>query len=163
VQYQSYPAIEHPFEAKIENGLVSELIVSKETGVQEENLLKGLLSTLQFDTSSQRLQKRKESFLDEKNADGVYRKMETDVTGKCGTLYTVKPLPYDILQQSPELAPFVQMNKLEKSGRQQLLEITKSKDHGDCDGRVAYHFGVPKNANWEKTSAQNNFMSVSSS
>lgn len=71
----------------MDKGLFVELMVSKGMGVAEQNLLKGLLSALQYDTSSHELVDSRNTFLNKDKTNGVYRKMEMDVTGMCNVSF----------------------------------------------------------------------------
>ncbi|KAG6446639.1 hypothetical protein O3G_MSEX004534 [Manduca sexta] len=77
---------------------------------------------------------------DKEQQQGLYRKMETDVTGDCETLYTVSPVAAEWRRELPKFA-----------SEEDPIEITKSKNYGHCHHRVAYHFGVPDGAEWTGT------------
>lgn len=87
VKYEPYPAIEYPFSAQMKNGLVKELFVSKDMRVQEENIIKGMLSAIQYDISNGNLVDKRNTFINDDKTNGVYRKMETDVTGMCNVSF----------------------------------------------------------------------------
>lgn len=87
MEYQSYPALEFPFKVRTEKGLFTELLVSKGMGVAEQNLLKAFFSALQYDTSSHDLVDSSNTFLNHDKTNGVYRKMEMDVTGMCNVSF----------------------------------------------------------------------------
>lgn len=68
---------------------------------------------------------------------GQFKRMETDVTGDCETLYTVSPVGSNWRQELPNF-----------SLKEDPIEITKSKNYDHCHHRVAYNFGVPQGAKW---------------
>ncbi|XP_077287994.1 vitellogenin-like [Arctopsyche grandis] len=145
LQYKPYPGMQKPFEVIMSGGLVKEVLVSKDTTPEEENLLKGILGNFQYDTS-ERSNSRHED-----KSNGVFRKMEREVSGKCETLYAVNPLGLDILQSSPYLAPFVNVKKMKQENKKYVVDIRKTKNYGKCNKRVAYHFGVPEESSWENS------------
>ena len=53
------------------------------------------------------------------------------------------------MQNSPHLAPFVDVNKLSQQKERRLVDIVKTKNYANCDKRIAYNFGVPEDSNWE--------------
>lgn len=87
IQYEPYKALEQPFEFIMENGLVKALSVSQNLTNQEENLIKGILSSIQFDRSDKNVIGKYNSLLEEERVNAAYNKMEIDVTGNCEVSY----------------------------------------------------------------------------
>lgn len=81
------------FEVEMSGGIVKEVFVSKDMSMEDENLLKGILGSLQQDTSERNMVNEKQKFYDEGTISGSYKKMEEDVTGRCEVLiqhYTLR-------------------------------------------------------------------------
>lgn len=77
--------MQKPFEMTMNGGIVHEVFVSDDTTIEDENLLKGILGALQFDTRHKSTLDEK-SFFRKKASNGVYRKMEHEVSGECEVL-----------------------------------------------------------------------------
>lgn len=130
-----------PFEIYLNGGRVQSLKLPSTLSFSNENLLKGLISALQVDLSTHRNEHTAHDTYDHVKQQGQYRKMETDVTGDCETLYTVLPVASEWRRELPKFA-------LEE----EPFEVTKTRDYKHCHHRVAYHFGVPESAKWTGTS-----------
>lgn len=64
-------------------GLVKEVFVHKDMTIEDENLVKAILGSLQQDTSKRNMVNDRQKFYDEASISGSYKKMEQDVTGRC--------------------------------------------------------------------------------
>lgn len=158
LSYHQLPLSNKPFEIKLKNGVVDDLIVSQGVPTWEVNILKGIASQLQADTQGKNLIKSRSNQLPKKNSvNAVYRTMEESVTGECEVLYDISPLPNYVLQSRPQLAPFANLR-----GEGQILDIVKTTNFSNCDQRIGYHFGLTGITDWEAGSNQmGDFLAVS--
>lgn len=140
LQYTPVKELEQPFEIQIEDGRIVSLSLPASLSLANENLLKGLISTLQVDLTPHRSNNKPSNFFDKETYQGQFTKRETDVTGDCETLYTVSPVAAEWRRDLPAFAD-----------QPDPIKITKSKNYGKCDHRVAYHFDVPEGAEWTGT------------
>lgn len=140
LKYQPVQNLDKPFEIFFEGGRISSLNLPSTISLQHENLLKGLISTLQVDLSTHRNIHGSQDNYDQEQQQGLFRKMEADITGDCETLYTVSPVASEWRRELPKFA-----------SEEDPIEITKSKNYGHCHHRVAYHFGIPEGAEWTGT------------
>lgn len=144
LQYQPVRDLDKFFEITLEGGRVRSLNAPNSLSLANENLLKGLISALQVDLSADhRNEHSPKNTFDWETKQGQFRRMETDVTGDCETLYTVSPVASEWRRELPNF-----------SMKEDPIEITKSKNYDHCHRRVAYNFGVPEGAEWTGT-AQN--------
>nr|AXM43802.1 vitellogenin [Conopomorpha sinensis] len=141
LKYEPMKSMEHPFEIVMNMNRMSSMNLPSSLNLEHENFLKGILSTLQVDLTPYRKALGSHDYYDQERSQGQFRKMETDVTGDCETLYSVSPLTGH--------------NKTQYYNDQEPIEITKMKDYGKCNHRVAYHFGVPAGAEWTGTAHSN--------
>ncbi|KAK6620187.1 hypothetical protein RUM44_006588 [Polyplax serrata] len=159
LHYQPLALTSQPFEVKLNNGIVDELIISKEVPIWEVNIIRSIVSQLQVDTQGVRIIHSKMNSIpkgDENTA--LYKVMEDTVEGECEVLYDVTPLPKYILQTMPHLAPQPQL-----AGQGQIIDIVKSKNFSNCEQRPGYHFGLTGLTDWEPTTNKmGNFLSRSS-
>lgn len=141
--YKPFKELEQAFEIQIEDGRVVKLQLPASLSLSNENLLKGLVSALQIDLTPRRSNNKPYNFFDKQSYQGQFTKRETDVTGDCETLYTVSPVAAEWRRVLPAFAD-----------KEDPIEITKSRNYGKCDHRVAYHFDVPEGAEWTGTARQ---------
>ncbi|XP_014366052.2 vitellogenin [Papilio machaon] len=140
LKYQPAQNLDKPFEINLVGGRVQSLNLPASVPLAQENLLKGLIGALQVDLSPHRNVRSPHDTYDKEIQQGHFRKMETDVTGDCQTLYTVSPVASEWRRELPKFAE-----------EEEPIEITKSKNYGHCHHRVDYHFGVPEGAEWAGT------------
>ncbi|VVD06007.1 unnamed protein product [Leptidea sinapis] len=138
--FQPVANLDKPFEIIVDGGRVSALNFPAALSLANENLLKGLIGSLQIDLSPHRNIHSPRDTYDSAIQQGQFRKMETDVTGDCETLYTVSPVASEWRRELPKY-----------KNDEEPFEITKSKSYGHCHHRVDYHFGVPESAEWTGT------------
>ncbi|XP_052753066.1 vitellogenin-like [Galleria mellonella] len=138
--YQPVPNLDQHFEFLVVEGRVKSLNLPSTLPLSRENLLKGLLSALQVDFSTYRYIRSSHNSYDKDTDQGLFKKMETDVTGDCETLYSVSPVASEWRREIPHFA-----------SADEPIEITKSKNYHHCHHRVDYHFGVPEGAEWTGT------------
>ncbi|KAK6620190.1 hypothetical protein RUM44_006591 [Polyplax serrata] len=159
VQYTPLALSKEPFVIKMKEGIVDELVVSKELPVWEVNIIRSIVSQFQIDTQGKRLIPSKINTVPhgEENT-GVYKIMEDTVEGECEVLYDVTPLPKYILQTMPSLAPTYHLGE-----KEELIDIMKTKNFTNCEQRPGYHFGFTGLTNWKPTTNKmGNFLSRSS-
>ncbi|XP_026492905.2 vitellogenin-like [Vanessa tameamea] len=140
LKYQPVPNFDKPFEIYYAGGRVLSLSLPSSVSLAQENILKGLIGALQVDLSTYRNVHSSHDTYDKESQQGLFRKMETDVTGDCETLYTASPAPPEWRRELPAF-----------TSEEDPIEITKSKSYGHCHHRVDYHFGVPEGAEWTGT------------
>ncbi|XP_050356948.1 vitellogenin-like [Nymphalis io] len=140
LKYQPVPNFDKPFEIFYEGGRVVSLSLPSSVSLAQENLVKGLIGALQVDLSTYRNVHSSHDTYDKESQQGLFRKMEADVTGDCETLYTASPAPPEWRRELPAFTE-----------EEDPIEITKSKNYGHCHHRVDYHFGVPEGAEWTGT------------
>lgn len=144
---QNFPLSDKPFEIKMKNGVVKDLIVDKSLPTWQVNVLKSIVGQLQVDTQGENAEKLKKHQLPEgKQPHAMYTTMEDSVGGKCEVVYDISPLPAHVLQKKPELAP---MPELSEDG--DFISVMKSKNYSNCDQRVSYHFGFNGRNDWQPT------------
>ncbi|XP_058799328.1 vitellogenin-like [Phymastichus coffea] len=148
---QNLPLSEKPFEIKTKNGIILDLIVSKDVPTWEVNMLKSVVSQLNIDTQGENALHSEHNQLPEGSQPyALYKTMEDSVTGKCEVVYDISPLPKQMLQSKPELAPLPELRK-----NSDLINIMKTKNYTNCNQRVSYHFGIDRRNNWEPGSNDN--------
>nr|WJN66572.1 vitellogenin [Grapholitha molesta] len=138
LKYQDVDNLNQIFEIYLDGGRVKSLKLPSTVSLQNENLLKGLISALQVDFSAHRNQHSAHDHHDEQTQQGLYRKMETDVTGDCETLYSILPAAPEWRRELPNFSDL----------KEQPFEVAKSRDYRHCHHRVGYHFGVPEGVQW---------------
>ncbi|XP_046405787.1 vitellogenin-A1-like [Ischnura elegans] len=145
LNYKSLPLSSKPFQIKFKNGVVDELVVSKDLSNPEVNLIKSVVSQLQVDTHGENeIKWHRGSQAPKRPSESVFRAMEDTVTGKCEVMYDISPLPMYATQVNPELAPMPELR-----GDGILMDIAKTKNFSNCDKRVAYHYGITGLTDWE--------------
>ncbi|KAL4712509.1 hypothetical protein ACJJTC_007525 [Scirpophaga incertulas] len=132
LKYEIADKLETPFEIIVQGGRVVSLNLASNVPLAQENVLKGLVSALQVDLSSHRQVNTPYNGYNEQEQQGVIKKMETDVTGDCETLYDVHP---SVPEWKSEIPMF--------SGAETPMLVSKTRNYGNCHHRVEYHFGVP--------------------
>lgn len=140
LEYKPAPKLDKSFEILLVGGRVKSLRLASAVPLAQENLIKGLIGALQVDLSTYRNVHSSHDTFDRTTKQGLFRKMETDVTGDCEVLYSVSPVASDWRRELPEFVT-----------EAEPIEITKSKNYGHCHHRVDYHFGVPEGAEWTGT------------
>ncbi|XP_047519715.1 vitellogenin-like [Pieris napi] len=138
--YQPLSNLEKPFEINVNGGRIVSLNLPLGLPLAYENLLKGLIGSLQIDLSTYRNINSPGDNYDNDAKQGLFRKMETDVTGDCETLYSVSPSASEWRRELPKFA-----------NAEDPIAVTKSKSYDNCHHRVDYHFGVPEGVEWTGT------------
>ena len=158
LELRDLPISGKPFEIKLKDGLITDMIVDRNTPTWEVNILKSIVSQLQVDTSGEdALSTNDRQIPTEELPYGNFRKMEDSVGGKCEVRYDVMPMSEHLIREKPQLAP---MPTLWNKGT--LIEILKTKNFDNCDQRINYQFGITGNSFWEAGSNRNGkFFSVS--
>ena len=142
LQYQPVQGLDSVFEIIVDGGRVLSLKVPNSVSIANENLLKGLISALQVDLSTYGHVHNFPNSFDKETFQGLFKKMEADVTGDCETLYSISPVAADIHRILPAFA-------------EDPIEITKSKNYGSCSKRAGFAFGVPEGAVWNGIAYEN--------
>lgn len=147
LNYQSLPLSNKPFEVRLYNGTVQELIVEHDISNWEANVLKSIVSQIQVDVQGENAVKSR--YNRHGDNDAMYKTMEDTVTGKCQTMYDVNVLPHYVYQSKPELAPMPQL----KGADGELIEVIKTLNYSDCQERIAYHYGLHEMQGMEPSSS----------
>ena len=161
LELRELPITEKPFEIKVKNGVIRDLIVEKNTPSWEVNLLKSIVSQLQVDTQGENAIRSSSTQVpnDEDEPYGMFKTMEDSVGGACEVLYDITPLPDHMFHYKPELVP---MPELKGDGIH--IDVIKTKNFSRCEQRMDYHFGITGQTKWEPGSNDNGkFLSKSSS
>ncbi|XP_046407324.1 vitellogenin-1-like [Ischnura elegans] len=133
--YNPLPLSEGTFIAKLNKGRVESLVVSRKLPDWQVNFLQGVAAQLQLDLSGTNAIRRRLSSNVISGRDtppAVFTAMEDSVTGRCEVLYEISPLPGFKTDNSDDLC-----------GSRPLLEITKTRNHSNCEVNPEYHFGFP--------------------
>ncbi|XP_078036187.1 vitellogenin [Augochlora pura] len=149
-----------PFEIKVKQGVIRDLIVDKSVPTWEVNMVKSVVSQLQVDSlGANAIKDRKISQVPKDDEPyGSFPVMEDSVSGKCEVRYDITPLPDFIIRLKPDLVP---MPKLKGDGHH--IDIVKTKNFERCEQRMGYHFGLSGMNKWEPGSNSNGqFLSKSS-
>lgn len=155
LNYKKFPLSGKPFEIKIKNGAIDDLIVDGNLPNWEVNVLKSIVSQLQVDVQGENLIRSKYNQEPEGDkAYATYKTMEDSVTGRCEVLYDISPLPDHTIQNKPELAPLPHLR-----GDGQFIDVVKSKNFSHCHQSASHQRGF--NAENDLESGDNdNFLSV---
>lgn len=147
LNYKSLPLSQKPFEVRLYNGTVQELIVERDISNWEANVIKSIVSQIQVDVQGEN--KIASRYNRHGENDAMFQTMEDTVTGKCLTVYDINELPEYILQSKPELVPIPQ---LKADG--DIIEVVKTMNYSECKERVAYHYGLHEMEGMEPSSTQ---------
>ncbi|XP_019880306.2 vitellogenin-like [Aethina tumida] len=149
ISYKHLPLSDKQFKIRMEQGLITELIVSKDISNWEANIIKSIVGQFQLDTQGQKLIPHPINTLPNNNNNGVYKTMEDTVNGECETLYDIHPLPEYILESKPWLAPQQQLR-----GDGEIIEIIKNRNFTNSEQRPAYWQGLGGMNQWEPATNQ---------
>lgn len=145
VSYKPLGLSNKPFEIVTSNGVIRDLIVSKDISNWQTNIIKSFVSQLQVDTNAQNLMPSGVNVLPEEGQDtATYKTIEETVTGSYQTLYEIHPVAEFILQSEPWLVPLPNLK-----GGGKVYEIIKTKNYSQSYDRPSYHYGFAGIDNWE--------------
>nr|QDP42284.1 Vitellogenin 3 [Agasicles hygrophila] len=136
-----------PFEVEMNNGIIVDLLLTKETPVWEANIIKSMVSQFQLDTTGSNDLKKKWHTLphnEDDDNDAVFFTKEDTVTGNVETLYQIRPLPDHIVQGNPDEA-----NYLDETKDGQVIEVLKHRNYSNTEELPAYSFGF-EGLDWGK-------------
>ncbi|XP_063977532.1 vitellogenin-like [Diachasmimorpha longicaudata] len=148
-----------PFAIKMENGIIKELIFSKNVSTWEVNLHKSTISQLQIDTQGDNMIPSRSNLppSDDKSSNAMFKTMEDSVGGNCEVLYDINTL------SEAQVDQFHHLPGKQFRSEGEIYEIMKTKDYVKCEERVAVHFGIPGLLDFEPGSAKDgNFLFKSS-
>ncbi|XP_011879023.1 PREDICTED: vitellogenin-1-like [Vollenhovia emeryi] len=159
LEYRELSLSGKPFEIKLQNGLIQDVLIDQDVSTWEVNLLKSFLSQLQIDTQGENvIASRDTQMLDDSRLHDVFEVMEDSVGGKCEVRYIISPLSEKDLSENPEYVP---LPNLRKDGHH--IEVIKMKDYNRCEQRMAYHSGIVGRMAWEPRPNDDLFWRLSSS
>ncbi|CAH0697615.1 unnamed protein product [Spodoptera exigua] len=144
LKYESVKITDEPIEILVVGGRVKSFKVPVGLSVAHENLLKGLISALQVDLSTFGHVDDFPNSFDKESFQGLFKKIETDVTGECETLYTVSPVSAEWRRELPNFA-----------SEEDPIEIVKSKNYDSCKKRATFFYGVPEGSIWNGIAYEN--------
>ncbi|CAH0697613.1 unnamed protein product [Spodoptera exigua] len=144
IKYQPIQITDEAFDIFVEGGRIKSLNVPKTLSIAHENLLKGLVSALQVDLSTNNYIDNFPNSYDKETNQGLFKKVETDVSGECETMYTVAPLSADWHRELPKF-------NLEEDP----FEVIKENNYGSCKKYATFHYGVPQGALWHGIATEN--------
>nr|ABQ23674.1 very high density lipoprotein [Helicoverpa zea] len=144
LKYQPVQISDQPFEIFVKGGRVKAFSVPKTLSVAHENLLKGLISALQVDLSPYGHVDNFPNSYDKESFQGIFKKVEADLSGECETLYTVSPVSAEWRREFPNFA-----------SEEAPIEVIKSKNYGSCKKRSALYSGVPEGSIWNGIAYEN--------
>lgn len=127
LEFQELSLSGKPFEIKLKNGLIRDVLIDQDVPTWEVNLLKSMISQLQIDTQGENMITSRVTQV----PFGTFKVMEDSVGGKCEVLYDIRSLPEDELVPLPNLL---------KDGH--YIDITKTKNYTRCEQRMAYNSGI---------------------
>ncbi|XP_046429082.1 vitellogenin isoform X1 [Neodiprion fabricii] len=159
LSFKQLPMSGKPFEIKLKNGAIDDLMVDSSLPKWEVNVLKSVVSQLQVDVQGEN---QMDSTYNQEPEGGkayaTFKVMEDSVTGKCEVLYDISPLPDYILQTKPELAPLPQLR-----GDGQMIDVVKAKNFSHCHQNPTRSYGMEWLNDWEPgTNSNGHFFSKSS-
>ncbi|CAB3258668.1 unnamed protein product [Arctia plantaginis] len=135
LKYKPLKVMDQTFEIFVDGGRVVSINVPSELPIPYTNFLKGLVGALQADLSPHGNVHDYPNGFDKTTFQGLFKKMETDVTGECETLYSVSPMAAEWRRELTKYVP-----------KEDPIEIVKSKNYGVCSKRADVYFGVPEGA-----------------
>nr|AMK38869.1 vitellogenin 1 [Colaphellus bowringi] len=128
-----------PFQVEMKYGVITDVIVNKHVSNWEANVIRGIMSQFQLNTSAAKLN----SLSENQQESAVFRIMEDTVTGNTDTLYEIKQLPEYMLQSKPWEARHLQWKT-----NGDIIEVVKHKNYTDSVELPAYFFGFEGLKNW---------------
>lgn len=138
VSYKPLPVCSHPFQIEMKDGVIRDLIVSKEVSNWEVNIIKSIVSQFQLNTNGIDHLPSKITALPKESDDdsAVFKTMEDTVTGKTETMYDIHRLPAYVLQNKPWM---VRCHNLKGDG--EVIEVVKHKNYSNSEELPLYHYG----------------------
>ncbi|XP_011706280.1 PREDICTED: vitellogenin-1-like, partial [Wasmannia auropunctata] len=136
IEFRELSLSRKPFEIKLKNGVIRDVLFDKDVPTWEVNLLKSIVSQLQIDIDGENVivgDRKGNKMPDDNQPFGTFKVMEDSVGGKCEVIYNIAPVQYK------DHIP-VSLPSLDKDGRQ--FGITKTKNYNRCEQRMAYHSGI---------------------
>ncbi|KAK4872055.1 hypothetical protein RN001_016179 [Aquatica leii] len=144
--YKPLQLAQKPFRINMENGVIKSINFFEDLETYKINMLRSVISEIQFDMQGENLIQNFENQLPENNTfAGVFKTMEDTVTGKYATLYELNELPSVATQARPWLVPYPQL----KGTDGVVIEVLKTKDYSNSKQRVGYHYGFGNKDHWE--------------
>lgn len=135
--FQPIPWSGKPFEIKISNSVIKDLLVDSDVSEWEANMLKSIVSQLQLNTEGRDLVKSNMNQLPEEGrSSAIYKVMEETITGKYETLYEINPLPEYAVQIEPYLVPFHTLKG------EDMIEVIKTKNFSNAEQHSGYFYGL---------------------
>lgn len=126
----------NPYKILLDPGNVYQVYANPKEPVWQVNMMKGILSQLQFNTVIEPLNEF-QSPLKNNYVYDTYKLLEQTVSGNCNTIYDIMPIHIDNLRNT-YVVPISQLK------RDQYLSVIKNRDYNDCTELPMYHFAMTK-------------------
>ncbi|CAH1153579.1 unnamed protein product [Phaedon cochleariae] len=129
-----------PFQIEMKDGVIVDLVVSKDVQNWEANFIKSIVSQFQMNTKAKNPVKTEVGFNSLPTADGnsaVFATMEDTVTGNTRTLYEIRPLAPHVLQDKYSTLRFAQSLR----ENEQVIEVVKHKNYNESVELPSYFYG----------------------
>ncbi|XP_056645845.1 vitellogenin-like [Diorhabda sublineata] len=150
-----------PFQAHLQNGKISNLIVHAECKNSEANLIKSIVSLFQINTNGENtLPSPLNTLPDAESNSGVFLTKEDTILGVSETLYKIAPIPDYELLHSKENARYLDF-KLRDNLDADIIEVTKHEKFSEDEELPAYVYGFGDyfRGNKPATNKMGNYMS----
>lgn len=121
------------FQIEMKQGLITNLIVSKDISNWEANIIKSIVSQFQMNTNG--IGSNQEGH-DRQDNSAVFITNEDTVTGNVETVYKINPLPEHLLQSDAW-----HQSLLEQKGDGDVIEVVKHKNYSESVELPSYFFG----------------------
>ncbi|XP_032671067.1 vitellogenin-like [Odontomachus brunneus] len=140
LRYVSIPSTGDPLKVTFRNGKVDEVFATLRdaNNPYTVNIIKGLLSQLQFETDKL-TEKQLKKPLGHEYAHQIYTGKEQTVTGYCKTEYDLRPISREDIKKTNLL-------QFETPNQDGYLMLSKYKNYKDCMQETSYQFTVTDNA-----------------
>jgi len=133
--YRKLPLSERPFQIKLKDGVIQELLVEYDVPIWEVNLLKSIVSQLQINTRDKNAETdEKTEMLNQEQLFVTYKVMEDSVGGRCEVLYDINP------PKSNELNILEETPMSDSDNQNQFMEISKIKNYDKCEQQRGYYY-----------------------
>lgn len=136
LEYREMPMSGKPFELKLKNGVIQDLLVDPKVPTWEVNVLKSIASQLQINIQAKNPSEDVQ-ISNTEHSSLLFRTMEDSVGGRCEVLYDITPLSENVHEERPEIIPIPGL------GEGQHMEVKKVKNFNKCQQRPGYGINSP--------------------
>ncbi|KAG5880948.1 hypothetical protein JTB14_010379 [Gonioctena quinquepunctata] len=132
-----------PFQIVMEDGYITDLIVSKDVSNWEANIIKGIVSQFQLNTQAKHGSSYGSSLRPDEPIYDVFVCMEDTISGNTETIYEIRPLPEYVLGNREYESRY-----LDLKGDGDVIEVIKHKNYTRHVELPSYLYGFGRMANW---------------